>query len=119
MQNALEDYQAILRESDEPMLTQRATFGLARAREGLAKDLIKAREEYRSIATKWPDSPYAAPAEARAKDLDRLATKTFYDWFGNFNPPSSSVSFMKSGRTPGVPGSFDIGRGGSYLANQS
>lgn len=98
LQNALEDYQAILRESDDPMLTQRATFGLARAREGLAKDLIKAREEYRSIATKWPDSPYAAPAEARAKDLDRLATKTFYDWFAKYEPP------RPMSREPGTPG---------------
>ncbi len=103
LQKALEDYQAILRESDEPMLTQRATFGLARAREGLAKDLIKAREEYRSIATKWPDSPYAAPAEARAKDLDRLATKTFYDWFAKYEPPRP---MSKEPGTPGVRPDF-------------
>jgi hypothetical protein len=98
LQNALEDYQAILKESDDPMLMQRATFGLARAREGLAKDLVKAREEYRSIATKWPDSPYAAPAEARAKDLDRSATKTFYDWFAKYEPPRAMA------REPGTPG---------------
>jgi hypothetical protein len=98
LQNALEDYQAILRDSDDPMLTQRATFGLARAREGLAKDLIKAREEYRSIATKWPDSPYAAPAEARAKDLDRMATKSFYDWFAKYEPPRPMA------KEPGSPG---------------
>ncbi len=98
LQTALENYHAILRESDDPMLQQRATFGLARAREGLAKDLAKAREEYRSIATKWPDSPYAAPAEARAKDLDRLATKTFYDWFAKYEPP------RPMSREPGTPG---------------
>lgn len=103
LQSAVEDYQALLRESDDPMLTQRATFGLARAREGLAKDLVKAREEYRSIATKWPDSPYAAPAEARAKDLDRMATKSFYDWFAKYEPPRP---MSKEPGTPGVRPDF-------------
>jgi hypothetical protein len=103
LQKALENYRSILKESDDPMLAQRATFGLARAREGLAKDLVKAREEYQSIATKWPDSPYAAPAEARAKDLERLATKTFYDWFAKYEPPRP---MSKEPGTPGVRPDF-------------
>src|SRR5262245_13379689 len=59
LQKTIEAYQAILLESSQPMLLQRATFGLARAREALGKDLAKAREDYRSIGLKWPDSPYA------------------------------------------------------------
>ena len=98
LQKTIEAYQAILIESNEPMLLQRATFGLARAREALGKDLAKAREEYRSIAQKWPDSPFAAPAEARARDLDRVDTKDFYDWFAKYEPP------RPMSREPGTPG---------------
>ena len=98
LRKTIEAYQAILIESDQPMLLQRATFGVARAREALGTDLAKAREDYRSIAKKWPDSPFAAAAEARAKDLDRLDTKNFYDWFAKYEPPRPMAN------EPGIPG---------------
>jgi hypothetical protein len=104
LRQAAEKYQAILIESHEPMLLQRATFGLARAHEALAAvdkaqdTLDKAREEYLSIAKKWPGSPYAAPAEARAKDLAQPDTKSFYDWLARYEPPRPLA------REPGTPG---------------
>jgi hypothetical protein len=98
LQKTIEAYQAILAESDQQNLLERATFGMARAREALGKELVKAREDYRSIATKWPNSPFAAPAEARAKDLDRLETKDFYDWFAKYEPP------RPMSKEPGIPG---------------
>ena len=81
------------------MLLQRATFGLARAHEAIGQG--RWPKPARNIArspSKWPDSPYAAPAEARAKDLDRPATKTFYDWFAKYEPPRPMA------KEPGTPG---------------
>ncbi len=100
LRKAAENYQGILIESRQPMMLDRATFGLARAHEamGTPDKLDKARDEYRSIAKQWPDSPYARVAEKRAKDLDRLATKEFYDWFAK-HEPARPLS-----REPGTPG---------------
>lgn len=98
LQKAAELYQAVMLESDEPSLQARATFGLARAHEALGKDLKRAIEEYRSIGTKWPNSPYVAEAEARAKNLESGETKDFYDWFAKYERPKPL-----SGE-PGVPG---------------
>ncbi len=97
---AAEKFQAVLVESREPTLNERATYGLARAHEALAKPetLEKARNEYRSIAEKWPDSVYASVAEERADDLDRMATKGFYDWLAAYEPPRPLA------KDPGTPG---------------
>jgi hypothetical protein len=98
LKKTIEDYLAVLSEGGPPMLLQRATFGLARAREALGEKLAVARKEYESIATNWPDSPFAAAATARAKDLERLDTKNFYDWFVRYEPPRPMA------REPGQPG---------------
>lgn len=102
---AAEKYQAILVEAREKMLLERATFGLARAHEALAKpdSLEKARKEYRSIAEKWPNSVYAPIATKRADDLDRQATKGFYDWLAAYEPPRP---LAKEPGTPGVRPDF-------------
>ncbi len=97
LRQAADKYQSILHDSRQPMLLQRATYGLARAHEALGT-LDKAREEYRSIAAQWPDSPYVSDAEARAKDLDQQVTKNFYDWFAKYEPPRPVA------REPGKPG---------------
>ena len=97
LRQSAEKFEAILIESRDPTLLQRATFGLARAHE--AQGLLeKAREEYRSIAKHWPNSPYAAAADARASDLDQPTTKSFYDWFAKYEPPRPLA------REPGTPG---------------
>jgi hypothetical protein len=98
LRRVVDTYQAVLFETDDASLRQRATYGLARAREALGQDLAKASEEYRSIAERWPDSPYAAPALERAKDLDRAETKQFYDWFAKYEPPRPMSN------EPGTPG---------------
>jgi hypothetical protein len=100
LRQATETYRAILLESRQPMILQRATFGLARAHEALGTPdaLANAREEYRSIGQKWPGSPYAKDANRRADDLDRSATKNFYDWLARYEPPRPMAA------EPGTPG---------------
>jgi hypothetical protein len=100
LQRAAEEYQAVLLEAKEPMLLQRATFGLARAHEaqGTPDGLASARTEYRAIGEKWPDSPYKKDAEERAAALDTTATKEFYDWLARYEPPRAMAN------EPGTPG---------------
>jgi hypothetical protein len=100
LQRAAEEYQAVLLEVKDPMLLQRATFGLARAHEaqGTPEALGNARTEYLSIGEKWPDSPYKKDAEERAAALDTTATKEFYDWLARYEPPRTMAN------EPGVPG---------------
>ena len=100
LRKAIEQYRAIQLDTREPILLQRATFGLARAHEALGtpNDLESARKEYRSIAEQWPDSPYAKDASQRADDLDREATKSFYDWLARYEPPAPLSN------EPGIPG---------------
>jgi predicted negative regulator of RcsB-dependent stress response len=94
---ASEKFQALLLEATHPTILQRATYGMARAHEALG-DLERARKEYRSVASRWPGSPFAAAAEARANDLDELGTKNFYDWLAKYEPPPP----LKN--EPGKPG---------------
>jgi hypothetical protein len=99
---ARETFQAILLESTEPTILERATFGLARASETLG-DLEKARQEYQSLAITWPDSPFAATAKARAEDLKETPTKKFYDWLARYEPPPP---LRNEPGTPGVGPNF-------------
>ena len=100
LRKAAELYRAVLLDSREPMVLDRATFGLARAHEALGtpETLAEARKEYRSIGEKWPNSPYAKDATERANDLDEASTKSFYDWLAAYEPP------RPLGNEPGVPG---------------
>jgi hypothetical protein len=100
LRQATEKYRALLGDTRQEELQQRATFGLARAHEALAtpETLEAARKEYRSIGEKWPNSPYAKDATERANDLDRAATKQFYDWVAKYEPPRPMTG------EPGTPG---------------
>jgi hypothetical protein len=97
LREASEKFQALLLESSHATILQRSTYGLARAHEAMG-DLERARKEYRSVASQWPDSPFAATAEARAKDLDEAGTKNFYDWLAKYEPPPPLTN------EPGKPG---------------
>ncbi len=102
LRGASEKFQALLLEASHPTILQRSTYGLARAHEA-SGDLERARKEYRSLATQWPESPFAAAAEARANDLDERGTKIFYDWLAKYDPPPPLVN---EPGTPGVRPSF-------------
>ena len=76
---------------------QRATFGLARARESQG-NLQKAVEHYEEVRREWPDGAYAKAAAARLEDLKRPETRLLYDRFANFNPKPAPLL------GPDVPG---------------
>jgi hypothetical protein len=101
---AIELYQTVRQESRSPALLERATFGLARAKEskGDAEHIKQAEQLYEDVATQWPNGAYAVAASQRLKDLRRPATKTLYDQFAHFEPmPAFSHG-------PGGQPSFDL-----------
>jgi hypothetical protein len=64
------------------MVAERATMGLAKARESLG-DLDQARRGYEAVANEFPSSPMAQMAAEHAEDLGRDKTKAFYTWFAD------------------------------------
>lgn len=80
LEQAVAAYQGLLAEQPTGMIAQRATFGLAKARECLG-ELAEARRGYETLAKEYADSPMAELAAARATDLARADTQQFYDWF--------------------------------------
>jgi hypothetical protein len=43
--------------------------------------LENARSQYENLRKSWPEAAYAEKAKERLEDLDRVATKEFYNWF--------------------------------------
>jgi hypothetical protein len=115
LNKAIASYEAVLKGSRTADLQERATFGLARAKEskGDAESLAQAEKHYKDVVAKWPKGAYAVAAQQRAEDLGRPATKRFYDDFRNFDPkPSFSAE-------PGERPDFDMNSlpndGSAYL----
>jgi len=104
LERAIANYGFVLENSKLSILKERATFGLARARETLGK-LQKAREEYETVVTGWPNGIYSGMAKQRIEDLKQPATKEFYDKFAKFDP---KPQFADEPGTPGQRPAFDL-----------
>ncbi len=89
LQQAAEEYQAVLLETKNAMLLQARHVrpGSRHEAQGTPDGLTSARKEYTSIGEKWPDSPYKKDAEQRAAALEATSTKEFYDWLAHYEPP--------------------------------
>lgn len=85
LQKAIGLYQTVREESRLESLKERATFGLARAKEALG-ELEPAGELYQEIVTKWPKGTFTAASQQRLEDLKRPAIKTLYDDLRKFDP---------------------------------
>ena len=104
LRDAEENYTNALEKIKNPMLRQRAMFGLGRAQEAQGR-LDDAIEQYQGLVDKWPEGTYSTVAAARVEDLQSPATRAWYDQFANFNPKPSVLE------GPGIPGQrpeFDL-----------
>jgi len=104
LRDAEDDYLKVLnakRSGSE--FRERATFGLARARESQG-NLQKAVEHYEEVRREWPDGAYAKAAAARLEDLKRLETRLLYDRFAEFHPKPAP---LLGPDVPGTGPSFD------------
>jgi len=80
LEDAAASYAGILAQRPTGMVAERATLGLAKARESLG-ELDEARRGYEALAQEYGESPMAKLAVAHAADLARGDTKAFYNWF--------------------------------------
>jgi hypothetical protein len=85
-------YSGVLAQRGVALAAERATFGLARARESLG-ELDAARKGYEALVAEYPQSPFRGLAEERAAALARPATAGWYDWFSSHDatpaPPAA------------------------------
>lgn len=77
---AVAAYADVLSQRPTDMVAERATMGLAKARESLG-ELDQARRGYEAVANEYPSSPMANLATEHADDLAQDKTKAFYNWF--------------------------------------
>lgn len=77
---AADSYLAILAAGPGGMVGERATLGLAKARESLG-EFAEARRGYETLSTEFSSSPLASLAARHARSLDQEATSAWYDWF--------------------------------------
>lgn len=82
LERAAAAYADVLSQRPTGMVAERATMGLAKARESLG-DLDQARRGYEAVANEFPSSPMAQMAAEHAEDLGRKKTKAFYNWFAD------------------------------------
>ena len=95
---AADCYQRVLAADTSPMAQERATFGLARVLETLNK-LPEAEQGYKSVKERWPHGEFAAWASRRLADLEKPATKEFYDEFARFDPKPSPAGGDMPGKS--------------------
>ncbi|MCU0963143.1 MAG: tetratricopeptide repeat protein [Pirellulaceae bacterium] len=99
-------YQDVLanpRAAEDPMLLQRARFGLAQVCEAQS-ELEEAVKQYSLVSTAAAGTTLGAVAQARAKRLEDTEAKKWYNWFANQRPvPRSLGTDRPSTQFPGLP----------------
>jgi hypothetical protein len=108
LRNARQSYLTASTEASDPMLRERAIFGLARANEALGEreDLDQALANYQRLVDEWPEGVFAEEARQRIEELNKESTREFLDWFAQ-QSPSPGRGFLPG--TPGVGPGFDSG----------
>ena len=93
LQAAVDLYSTILAARPAGMLAERATFGLAKARESLGQ-LAEARQGYAAVAAEFPAGALAQMAADHAEELSRESSRQWYDWFAaqKITPPAAQKS---------------------------
>jgi predicted negative regulator of RcsB-dependent stress response len=123
LQKALDEYTKVRSETRNPLLRERAIFGLARTYEALSGtrqsqgELDKAIKNYQELVNDWKDGAYYTLAKDRLEDLTSSDGKKFYDQFAHydpqpkFSPPLAAPSFDSKTlqeQTPAAPAGLDI-----------
>ena len=91
LDEARDTYQSVVDRAKDPLLKQRALFGLAQASESL-NDFSTAEQRYREVVEAWPSTAVGELAQTRLEVLQRPATQKWYDWFAKQEPVASRLS---------------------------
>lgn len=86
LRGAANAYAELLASAPPGLVVERATLGLAKARENLGS-LDEARRGYETIVREYPGSAARRFAEARVAALGRDSTRQWYEWFAQQEPP--------------------------------
>ncbi len=105
LNKAIELYRLVREQSRTPWLLERATFGLARAKESTAEadSINQAKHLYEEILQTWPNGTFAGESKRRLADLNSPETKRMYDDFAKWEKPV----FSTEGGLPGAVPGFD------------
>jgi tetratricopeptide (TPR) repeat protein len=109
LEAAADQYSSILKERPQGLLAERATLGLAKARESLGQ-LEEARSGYEAVAKDHPFSPVAEIAAEHARILAEPQARDWYGWFTAWKPPVT----VPGGAVP--PGGTSVPPGGTSAA---
>ena len=101
---AVTQYKNVLEQSRNSSLMERATFGMARAREAKG-DLEPAGKLYADVLHEMARRRLCRRRRHARNDLKRTSTKEFYDRFKDFDP---KPAFSGEGDLPGKKPSFDL-----------
>ncbi|MBS0209709.1 MAG: tetratricopeptide repeat protein [Planctomycetes bacterium] len=96
LESAIEQYNQLRATTHISEMQSRALIGLGRAYESLAQP-EEAVKQYDELIKNYPGTEFAIEARERRDDLEKPASKEFYQWFWalKITPPS---------REPGTPG---------------
>lgn len=102
-------YEDLLRQTSlDPLIRERALFGLARCQETLSSgSLDEAIATYEKLIKEFPDSVYKPAVQQRTKELGRPGAKDFYAWFSKQKPTSVAPSRQPADK--GVAGAKKAG----------
>lgn len=85
----------------DPLLRQRAMFGLAQSHEAL-DSVVKAIQRYEKLAAEYPDSPIGKAAKERQEELQKPDVRDFCSWFAKQTPRPISRAPSDPSRPPPV-----------------
>lgn len=93
LQAAINSYSGVIAARPTGMLAERATFGMAKARESLGQ-LDEARRGYEAVAREQSSAGLKRLAAERTEALGRESARQWYDWFvaQNVAPPQPAAA---------------------------
>jgi hypothetical protein len=96
LRDARDAYESVINETEDAMLKQRATMGLAQVFEA-TNEVGKAEAQYQSVIKSWPNEPVFKVATERLEFLKEPSTRGFLTWFSKQKP--------RPAQSPTTPGS--------------
>jgi predicted negative regulator of RcsB-dependent stress response len=99
LRKAADHYLQLLEQTRNPVLKERASYGLARVREATG-ELEEAIRRYEEVERTWPNGVFAQAAAERAWDLKRRTTRDMYDRFVKYDPRATSATESKPPESP-------------------
>jgi hypothetical protein len=106
VKSAREGFESLLQEKTDPMIRERALWGLALCLETTSDgNTSKVIDAYQRLTTEFPETIFKVVADDRIATLKKDGSKEFYAWFSKENPkpPEARPRDFKNDES-GLPG---------------